>query len=85
MNYTTIPHNIQAVQWTGKNLNEVKAFAEQVNSKRVSLGADNKFIILHSIDGNTGIFQGDYLIKDAGGDLQAVKKSTFERTYKPSA
>ena len=70
---------VQAVQWTGENLEEVRAFCEKFAKAKVALLPDTSLTI--------GLFQGaeigDYITSNPTHfAVEAVKADDFTRDYK---
>ena len=86
--YKKKPIVIEAVQWNGKNLDEVKSFVEdsleywyndtawEVGKGPVTIG-----IKIKTLEGDHIASIGDYIIKGANGEFYPCKPDIFEKTY----
>ena len=72
MKYRKKPVVIEAVQWTGKNANEVARFAE---GKAIA-GVFHDCFTIHM-----KARVGDYIIKDVNGEFYPWKPDIFAKTY----
>lgn len=87
MKYRKKPIVIDAVQWDGKNLNEIKDFA----GKNVEFAwmwqmdddvpHDYLCLIIHTLEGDMRASEGDYIIRGINGEYYACKPDVFEKTY----
>ena len=68
---------IEAIQWTGNNLDEVTEFAK--GSARVIYN-DNELYIL-TLDGVEKVFDGDWIVKGAHGEFYPCSSNVFIETY----
>lgn len=79
--YIQITEPIEAIQWTGKNKDELQKFS---NDTKIQTTLENK-IITTSPTGMQMLWQksdiGDYLVKDKYGDITVVSKEGFESNY----
>lgn len=74
--YRKKPVEIEAVQWTGENWQEIKDFA----------GSDVSFdgrLYVFTLEGTLKVDIGDYIIKGVKGEFYPCKPDVFERTYEP--
>lgn len=78
MKYRKKPVEIEAVQWTGNNINEIIRLAEQGIRK---FEFDNDFIYIDTLEGTMSAQKGDYIIKGVKGELYPCKPDIFEMTY----
>jgi len=86
--YAKRPPTIQAIQYTGDNIDEINEFLE-INSKceyisKVINGRKVNYAVFKNIygcciDGNVDI--GDYVIKNNSGIIYSCKPDVFEKTY----
>jgi hypothetical protein len=67
MKYRKKPLVIEAIQWTGENLEEVCEFVPAVE------------LFMH--DGSLIISRGDYIIKGIKGEYYPCSSDVFEMTY----
>ena len=81
MQYRKRPVVIEAVQWDGKNIDEVMEF----------MGKDFEFsfypdgvtvdLTINTLEGDMHASVGDYIIKGVDGEFYPCKPDIFERTY----
>ena len=76
MKYRKKPVVIEAVQWNGCNLEEIKEFAGD------SLICNAYGCIeIKTLEGNHICTEGDYIIKGVQGEFYPCKPDIFEQTY----
>lgn len=75
--YIKKPIPINAIQFTGKNFDELVSFAGDFIYK------NNNEIFIHTLEGEMKMKNaiGDYLIKGVHGEFYFCEKSIFEETY----
>ena len=79
MKYRKKPVVIEAVQWTGSNIDEVVAFAgSAVLSMQIS---PMKQFHIGTLEGQHAASVGDYIIKGVKGEFYPCKPDIFEMTY----
>lgn len=79
--YVKKPVQIEAIQWNGKNFDEIKAFCKDA---MVAYGGeliiptleDGKFIKAKHV-----ATEGDYIIKGVHGEFYFAKEDIFNETY----
>lgn len=86
MKYRKIPVTIEAVQWTGENIQKIKEFAgaaAKIHYQYTAITPDlpNIILVLDTLEGEMHASKGDYVIKDADGEFCVCKPSVFEKTY----
>ena len=93
MKYRKKPIVVEAVQYTGDNLEEVKAFAlDKIYSfvyyetKFDADGCGAKSVpmeiwAIHTLEGDMAVCVGDYIIKGVNGEYYPCKPDIFEKTY----
>lgn len=72
------PVVIEAVQWTGDNLREIKAFMG-VESVPYDAGKDS--FLIHTLEGNHEASKGDWVIRGVKGEFYPCKPDIFDQTY----
>lgn len=82
------PVVIEAVQWTGLNLNEVKDFVgkdlvyEIIDTAReAGEGAPHVIMKIRTLEGDLIANVGDYIIKGVQGEFYPCKPDIFDQTY----
>ena len=76
--YRKKPVVIEAIQWTGDNLNEIIKFMKFSNRTR-TVYRDK--IIIYTLEGAMTASIGDYIIKGVSGEFYPCKPDIFEKTY----
>lgn len=76
MKFKKKPVVIEAVQFTGNNLEDI----EMLGCQPVLFGTDWTIITL---EGNMSISIGDWVIKGVKGEFYPCKPDIFEATYEP--
>lgn len=80
MKYRKKPVVIDAVQWSGNNLNEILDF---MKDKQPNYYEDDekKLLTIQTLEGNMIASDGDYIIKGVKGEFYPCKPDIFEQTY----
>lgn len=88
MQYRKKPVVIEAIQWSGFNLQEIKEFAGDAIACEIydtawkvgkaSVAADVK---IKTLEGEMRASVGDYIIKGVKGEFYPCKPDIFEKTY----
>lgn len=76
MKYRKKPVVIDAVQWTGKNFNEILGFVD----KQLSANGLNE-IFIETLEGSMKASSGDFIIKGLKGEFYPCKPDIFEASY----
>lgn len=79
LNYRKKPVVIQAIQYTGKNIEEVCNFIE--SNTRIIYTKDFKKIEIETLEGNMQAIPGDYIIKGVNNEYYPCKEDIFNKTY----
>jgi len=74
--YRKKPVVIEALQWTGENVEEIDAF---IGAKEH--GYDHDGLMIHTLEGTHRATIGDYIIKGVQGEFYPCKPNIFEATY----
>lgn len=77
--YKSQSGTIEAVQFTGNNALAVSAFAGKGFMRIPYTRNDYR---IETPEGEIEVQKGDYVIKDARGDIRLCKPDTFEAAYK---
>jgi len=72
--YRKKPVEIDAIKWTGENLDEIKAFMGYYEYAKGEL-------IIHTLEGKMKASRGDFIIKGVNGEFYPCKPDIFEKTY----
>lgn len=75
MKYRKKPVEVEAIQYTGKNLSEIIDFVG--NSLRVR----GNLVIIVTLEGDMIVSELDYIIKGVNGEFYPCKPDIFEKTY----
>ena len=77
--YRTKPVIKEAVQWTGDNLDELRAFVpEKFRDNRI-----HQPLGIKTLEGVLTISTNDWIIKGLNGEFYPCKPDIFEKTYEP--
>jgi hypothetical protein len=75
--YRKIPVEVQAVRWTGDNLQEIRAFGA-----RCILSVQGGWKLdLASHGGTVTALCGDFIVRDADGEFDRCDPERFAQTY----
>ena len=75
--YRKIPVIIEAVQWNGKNLEEICQFTGKCGSELVQGGEMH----ISTLEGRLHASVGDFIIKGVDGEFYPCKPDIFRKTY----
>jgi hypothetical protein len=77
MKFRKKPVVIEAVQWTGENLEELRAFVpEEFRHNKI-----HEPMGIWTLEGVMTIKEGDWIIKGVEGEFYPCKPDIFEATY----
>lgn len=77
--YRKKPVEVEAVQWTGENDDEISIFA---GGKVLFMWfAKRRVLLVETIDGATRAHVGDWIIKGLNDEIYPCKPDIFEKTY----
>ena len=84
--YKKKPVIIQAIQWKGNNLDNVKEFVKdnlicRSMNNVLSVGDDNLILEIKTLEGNHICSLGDYIIQGIKGEFYPCKPDIFKATY----
>lgn len=80
MKYRKKPIVIEAVRWTGKNLEEVIRFLDVPQLTNDFL---EHYIEIETLEGTMRANLGDWIIKGVKGEFYPCKPDIFKQTYEP--
>lgn len=91
MRYRKIPVEIEAVQWTGKNIGEIDEFTggkalwygNLVAYYPLSEQYRSTILTIPTLEGNMQASIGDYIIKGINGEFYPCKPDIFKKMYEP--
>jgi hypothetical protein len=75
MKFRKRPVEIEAVQWTGGNLEEIEALASGLRL----VTQDEEKLLIHTLEGAMTANIGDWIIRE--GEVYPCKPDIFEDTY----
>lgn len=75
--YRKKPVEIEAVQWTGSNVDEIKEFV----GKALDFGYIDGSFKIATLEGTMTASRGDFIIKGVQGEFYPCKPDIFEQTY----
>ena len=88
MKYKTKPVEIEAIRWTGLNLEEIKTFVGDSliydiidTAWEVCKGRPHVLMKIKTLEGNMHVSEGDYIIKGLKGEFYPCKPDIFEKKY----
>ena len=78
--YRKKPLIVEALQWTGFNLNEVMGFCPVIQAEK---GLMDKFpeLYIRTLEGEMHVSLNDFIIKGVRGEFYACKPDIFWETY----
>ena len=79
--YRKKPVVIEAIQWTGKEWNEVCDFINVPKNGSGRIDGDEMLVDIKTLEGIMTARQGDYIIKGVKGEFYPCKPDIFELTY----
>ena len=75
--YVKKPIVVEAIQWTGYNIAEVKNFAEG----HIGTYSNSSRIAVSTPEGRLFAYSGYYIIKGINGEFYPCKPDVFKKTY----
>lgn len=88
MRYRKKPVVIEAVQWDGLNLDEIKGFAGDSleyeildAAHKVGAAPPHVDMVIRTLEGDHRASVGDYIIRGVNGEFYPCKPDIFEKTY----
>lgn len=73
------PVEIQAVQWTGTNNDEIHDFIGYF--PKIICGSFGPYMIIKTLEGDHYAFINDWIIRGIKGEFYPCKPDIFEKTY----
>lgn len=83
MKFKKKPVIIEAIQWTGINVDEVLEFILTTGSARRDCG-DRNCLFIDTLEGTMRADRGDWIIKGVKGEFYPCKPDIFAATYEPA-
>ena len=78
--YIKKPIPISALQWTGENLEEIKAFCTDSNGQEKCF-TNHSDLWIHTREGQLKAVFGDYIMKGIEGEFYPCGEQIFLKTY----
>lgn len=78
MRFRKKPVEIEAIQWNGKNRDEIHEFITSFSS---NIGAEG--ILIKTLEGDMTADKDDWIIKGVKGEFYPCKPDIFDLTYEP--
>lgn len=82
MRYRKKPVIIEAIQWNGINLEEIKWFMKE-QFKDVSVSEISFGLQIPTLEGTMTVSLGDFIIRGVKGEYYPCKPDIFQKTYEP--
>lgn len=79
MKYRKKPVVIDAVQWTGDNVEEVQSLGID---REIEVDGDE--LLIYTLEGTMTAATNDWIIKGVKGEIYPCKPDIFEATYEPA-
>lgn len=84
--YKKRPIIIEALQWTGKNVEEMKMFVGKENCQiedfSFFIGKEKGYFLkIRTLEGEMMVNEGDYVLKGVRGEFYPCNESIFLETY----
>ena len=80
--YRKKPVIIEALRWTGENINEMHAWLTAAGVyDRCSTAVGNGEMTISTLEGTMTANAGDWIIKGVQGEVYPVRNDIFEQTY----
>ena len=83
MKFRKKPVVIDAVQWTGTNVNEMEAFLGSYPHELHHESDEGFSLTIHTLEGDHFANVGDYIIRGVQGEFYPCKPDIFQETYEP--
>jgi len=77
--YRKKPIEVEAIQWTGDNLDEITSFCDVTGTYWMGQ------IWIRTLEGGVWASVGDWIIKGVKGEFYPCKPDIFEQTYEMGA
>lgn len=88
MKYRKKPVVIEAIQWNGLNLEEIKKFVGKDleysildTAREVGKGRPHVLMKIHTLEGDHDCTEGDFIIKGVNGEFYPCKEEVFWKSY----
>lgn len=88
MKFRKKPVEVEVIQWTGLNLEEIKSFVGESlwysiidTAWEVGKGVPHILMKIKTLEGDHFCTKGDFIIKGVNGEFYPCKPDIFEKTY----
>lgn len=81
--YRKKPVVVEAIQWTGENVDEIAAFTCGNASFRTEKDDDVIDLIVRTLEGVMYARHTDYIVKGVDGEFYPCRADIFKQTYEP--
>lgn len=84
------PIVIEAVQWNGKNFDEISKFTKNFLGHKLAyedaeeLAYKTGKYFVHTLEGTMTASVGDWIIKGVSGEFYPCKPDIFQKSYQPA-
>jgi hypothetical protein len=81
------PVVIEAIQWTGKNFDEIMNFTKNYHGHKVAYedaeqrAYKTQELTINTLEGNMTASKNDFIIQGVNGEFYPCKPDIFEKTY----
>lgn len=83
MKYRKKPVVVEAIRWTGRNIDELIRFCPEVGLPKWRIGDEELELYFRTLEGDHLVNTGDYIICGVAGEYYPCKPDIFEKTYEP--
>lgn len=83
MKYRKKPVVVEAIRWTGENIDELIRFCPKVGLPKWRIVGEEYELYIHTLEGDHRVNTGDYIIRGVAGEYYPCKPDIFEKTYEP--
>jgi hypothetical protein len=80
MKFRKKPVVIEALQWTGDNIDEVSSFLPSITYHGTD-GKKDGNLLISTLEGKIRASRNDWIIKGVNGEFYPCKPDIFEKTY----
>ncbi|MBR6289463.1 MAG: hypothetical protein IKR19_09010 [Acholeplasmatales bacterium] len=82
MKYRIKPIEVEAIQWTGNNLDDCKQLTgDKAIYNIIDAEHGQVKILLHTPEGDYNVWKYDYIVKLSNGDFYTYDPKTFEEKF----
>jgi hypothetical protein len=81
MKYRKKPIEVEAIQYTGKNIGEIESFLGYKPKKYYDDITNLTILAIETMEGALGATENDWIIKGIRGEFYPCKPDIFQETY----